>query len=259
MEVRALPLPNLLRLIYRNIVVNTDPGSLVILVGLPAMYLVFFGYGFASITSNGAGTGYLAFLTPGIMSFQVVMAGTVGGSILWADRRWGMLAQLLSGPFTRLQYLLGIMLTSLLFGLAGSVVMLGVALALIGSIPTGLLALGVIFGVITLGSIFFGSLMLLLAALVKSNNAYNSIQILLIFVVNFASTVFYPLSNSLPIVLRALFIVNPLTYVADTVRGAYTGTLSATNGLEMLVLVVETAVVLFLAVRAYMRSQLAYE
>jgi hypothetical protein len=29
--------PNLLRLIYRNIVVNTDPGSLIILVGLPGM------------------------------------------------------------------------------------------------------------------------------------------------------------------------------------------------------------------------------
>ena len=41
-----LPLPNLLRLIYRNILVNTDPGSLVILIGLPGMYLVFFGFGF---------------------------------------------------------------------------------------------------------------------------------------------------------------------------------------------------------------------
>ncbi len=223
------------------------------------MYLVFFGYGFASIISSGSGTGYLKFLTPGIMSFQVVMAGTVGGSMLWSDRRWGMLAQLLSGPFTRLQYLLGIMLTSLLFGLAGALVMLGVALALIGSIPTGLLSLGEIFGAITLGSIFFGALMLLLAGLVKSNTAYNSIQILLIFVVNFASTVFYPLSPSLPLVLHALFVANPLTYVADAVRGAYTGALSPTDGYQIVVLLIETVIVLFLAVRAYMRSELAYE
>ena len=255
-----MQVPNLLRLIYRNIVVNTDPGSLVILVGLPGMYLVFFGFGFQSITSSGgSGASYLAFLTPGIMAFQVVMAGSVGGSILWADRRWGMLSQLLVGPFTRLQYLLGIMLTSMLFGLAGALVMLGVAFALLGSGPTQLFAFGVIFASITVGAIFFGGLMLFISALVKSNTAYNSIQILILFVVNFASTVFYPLSNGLPIVLRVLFEVNPLTYVADAVRGAYSGTLTVTDVYQMLLLGAETVVVLFLATRAYMRSDVSYE
>ena len=256
---RATALPNLLRLIYRNIAVNTDPGSLVILVGLPGLYLVFFGYGFASIAPGGGSTSYLSFLTPGILAFQVVMAGTVGGSMLWADRRWGMLSQLLVGPFTRLQYLLGIMLTSVLFGLAGTAVMLAVAFVLIGSVPTGALALGTIFGAIILGSIFFGSVMLLLAALVKSNTAYNSLQVLLIFVVNFASTVFYPLSGRLPLVLQALFVINPLTYVADGVRGAYAGTMSASDVYQLGILALETAVVLFLAVRAYLRTDVSYE
>jgi ABC-2 type transport system permease protein len=253
-------LPNLLRLIYRNIRVNTDPGSLVILIGLPGMYLVFFGYGFASITSSGGGhDAYLSFLTPGIMAFQVIMAGTVGGSMLWADRRWGMLAQILMAPFTRLQYLLGIMFTSMLFGLGGAAIMLGVAWALLGAIPTGAAALGTIFGTIVLGSIFFGALMLFLGALVKSNTAYNSIQILLIFIVNFASTVFYPLSSGLPVALHVLFEINPLTYVADTVRGAYTSTLTVNDGYQVLLLVAETIVVLVLATRAYLRSDVSYE
>jgi ABC-2 type transport system permease protein len=260
-----MALPNLLRLIYRNIRVNTDPGSLVILIGLPGMYLVFFGFGFSSITSGSESTAagvhnaYLAFLTPGIMSFQVIMAGTVGGSMLWADRRWGMLAQLLVGPFTRLQYLFGIMLTSILFGIGGAAVMLAVAFALLGTIPTAAGALGVMFGTIVLGSIFFGALMLLLGALVKSNTTYNSIQILLLFVVNFASTVFYPLSNTLPVVLRVLFQINPLTYVANAVRGAYVGSLTVGDGYEVLLLLVETVVVLALATRAYLRSDVSYE
>ncbi|HYA70890.1 MAG TPA: ABC transporter permease [Thermoplasmata archaeon] len=255
-----MALPNVIRLVYRNILVNTDPGSLIILIGLPAMYLVFFGYGFQSVASSGgAGHSYLTYLTPGIMSFQIVMAGTVGGSMLWADRRWGMLSQLLMGPFTRLEYLFGIMLTSVLFGLGGAAVMLAVAYALIGSVPSQLVALVTIFGSITIGSVFFGGLMLYLAALVKSNTAYNSIQILLIFVVNFASTVFYPLSSSLPVVLQVLFRINPLTYVADAVRGAYTGNLTVTDGYQMLILVGEMVVILFLAVRAYMRSDVSYE
>lgn len=252
-------LPNLLRLIYRNIKVNTDPGTLIILIGLPGMYLIFFGYGFQSLAGSGSGNNYLSFLTPGIMAFQAVMAGTVGGSILWADRRYGMLAQLLVSPFTRLQYLLGIMLTSVLLGLAGALVMFAVAYALLGSVPAHLLGLAEMLGVITVGSILFGSLMLLLAALVKSNTAYNSVQILVLFVVNFASTVFYPLNGRLPIALRILFVVNPLTYVADAARASYQGNLTAYNGYEAALLAVEMAVLLLLATRAYLRSDVSME
>jgi ABC-2 type transport system permease protein len=252
--------PNLLRLIYRNVRVNTDPASLVILLGLPAMYLVFFGFGFQSLAGGAASGGaYLSFLAPGMMAFQAVMAGTVGGSMLWADRRWGMLAQLLVGPFTRTEYLFGIMLTSLLFGLGGALVMLALASLLLGASSVPLAGGLVIFGAIALGSIFFGSMMLLISALVKSNNAYNSIQVLLLFLINFASTVFYPFSSKLPYALQVLFAINPLTYIADTARGGYHGVLTATNGYEMLILAAETVVVLFLATRAYLRSDVSME
>jgi len=249
-----MELPNLLKLIYRNIKVNTDYGTLIILMGLPALYLVFFGFGFQSLASTGGSNSYLRFLTPGIIAFQTVMAGTVGGSMLWADRRYGMLAQLLVGPFTRLQYLLGLMLTAVVFGLAGSAVMVVGAYLLLGSISIGALGALTIVAAILVGSIFFGSLMLGISALVKSNNAYNSIQVLIIFVVNFASTVFYPLSSGLPIVLKALFMINPLTYVADVVRDGYSGTIGATDAYNMLGLFAVTAVFLYLAVRSYMRS-----
>jgi ABC-2 type transport system permease protein len=252
---------DVLRLIYRNIRVNTDVGSLMILLGLPALYLVFFGFGFQSLASasGGSSTSYLAFLAPGIMSFQAVMAGTVGGGMLWSDRRWGMLAQLLVMPFTRLEYLLGIMFTSLLFGLGGAAVMFGLSIGLLGTTPPTLLGVLAVFGAIALGSIFFGSLMLLLSTFVKSNNAYNSIQVLTIFVVNFASTVFYPFSTRLPYALQILFAINPLTYIADTARNGYNGALTAHNGLEMLVLAIETAILLVLATRAYMRSGISTE
>ena len=252
--------PNLVRLVYRNLRVNTDPGSLIILLGLPAMYLVFFGFGFQSLAGgSGAGTSYLAFLAPGIMAYQAVMAGTVAGGMLWADRRWGMLAQLLVGPFTRLEYLLGIIATSALFGLGGAALMLGISVVLTGVTTITLGGIGVMLGAIALGSVMFGGAMLLLAALTKSNTTYNSIQILIIFLVSFASTVFYPLSSSLPLALRILFVVNPLTYIADATRGGYAASLSATNGLEVAVLVAETVIFLVLATRAYLRSDVSME
>jgi ABC-2 type transport system permease protein len=244
---------------YRNFKVNVDPGTLVILIGLPAMYLVFFGYGFGAMIAMPGGTAaYLTFLTPGIMSVQCLMAGTVGGSMLWTDRRWGMLAQLLVGPFTRLQYLLGIMLTSLVFGMAGAFVMLVGAYLIIGSLPLTIWGALTVFGFIAIGSIFFGSLMLLIAGLVKSINAYNSIQVFLLFVLNFASTVFYSFSTSLPLPIQALIQANPLTYVANAVRGGFNGTFPATEVWQVPLLVVETVVVLALATRVYVRSAVSF-
>ena len=249
-----------LRLMYRNIRVNIDPGNLIILVGIPAMYLFFFGLGVQSMVQElGTGTQYISFLTPGIMGFQAVTAGMVGGSMLWADKRYGMLAQLLMGPFSRLQYFLGIICTTVVFGLAGALVMLAGAYFLTGSLSITVFGLAAMLGVITVGSIFFGSLMLLISAFVKSNNAYTGIQVLMIFIVNFASTVFYPLSSSLPLALRALFWANPLTYVVNVTRDAFVGNIQIGDLGTFLLLCVETIVLLALSTRAYIRSGVSFE
>lgn len=231
--------------------VNTDPASLVILIVLPAMYLVFFGYGFQSLIPSSGGESYLRFLSPGIMSFQTLIAGTFGGSMLWADRRFGMLTQLLVGPFSRLEYLLGLIITALIFGLAGSFLMMLVAFALLHSLALTAQGVSLMVGSITVGSVLFGAVMLLISAYVKSNTTYNSIQVLLLFFVNFASPVFYPYSSSLPVAIRVLFYINPLTYVANTVRDGFLSTISLADGYQFAALVVVTGVLLGLSKRAY--------
>ena len=114
------------------------------------------------------------------------------------------------------------------------------------------------FGVIAIGSIFFGSLMLLIAGVVKSNNAYNSIQILILFVVNFASTVFYSFNGGLPLPIQVLFQINPLTYVANVARGGFQGALPADAAWQLPLLLVETVVVLAAATRVYVRSDISF-
>ena len=254
-------MPPIFRLVYRNIRVNVDPGNMIILIGIPALYLVFFGLGVQSMMSsfNSNQGGYLAFLTPGIMGFQAVTAGLVGGSMLWADRRYGMLAQLLVGPFSRLQYLFGIILTSMIFGLAGAAIMLLGAYLMIGSLPITVYAAIIMFSIVALGSILFGSLMLLISAYVRSNNTYTGIQVLIVFVVNFASTVFYPLTNNLPLGMRILFWANPLTYVVNLTRDSFLGALPQIDLYQFPILLVETIALIALATRAYIRSEVSFE
>lgn len=251
-------LQNIGRLIYRNIRVSTDPATLLVLLGLPTMYLVFFGFGYQSIVAPTSSRSYMFFLAPGIMSLQTIMAGTLSGSILWVDKRLHMLAQLLVGPFTRLEYLLGIIFTTVIYALAGSFIMLVFAYLLMGGVKISLAGLGLIVVATLLGSLIFGSIMLIISVFVKSNNAYNSIQLLIIFVLDFASTVFYPYSPSLPLLLRALFLANPLTYVANTVRDGFSSAMNLADLYSVLGMLAASLVLLYGAVRAYMRSNISF-
>jgi ABC-2 type transport system permease protein len=260
-------LPNSFRLAWRNLRVNTDPGSLVIILGLPVMYLVFWGAMFVTIIPpfniGGHLFTYKSFLAGGILSFETVMAGTMGGSMLWADRRFGMFSQILSGPFTRTQYLWGVILATILAALGGSLVLVVLAVVLGGTVYISLLGIGLLLFSLVVGGIFFCSLLLLVAAKVDSNQTYNSIQILIIFIVSFISDAYYPINSKTPIILQAIALVNPLTYITDGVRAGLVNQSSMLSILnwrplfntnfpwEPVVLVLETAVMFFMAYRTY--------
>ena len=235
-----------------------DPGSLVILIGLPAMYLVFMGSMFPSIIPSfdiGAQSfDYVSYLAPGIIAFQTVMAGTMGGSMLWVDRRFGMFSQILSGPFTRTQYLLGIMVATTSASLIGALVMFAIAVPLGSAMSFTLLGVGLVLMNLIVGGVFFCSLLLFIAARVRSNNAYNSIQILVIFIINFVSDVFYPITSATPLPLRIFSYVNPLTYIADGIRAGLvppSQAFSLWHPVEGVVLIAETVLMFALAYITY--------
>lgn len=251
-------IPNSIRLAWRNLKVNMDPGSLTVIIGLPAMYLIFMGTMFTSIVSNfqvgDVSYNYASYLSPGIIAFQTVMAGTIGGSMLWLDRRFGMFSQILSGPFTRSQYLLGIILATTAASLIGAGLMLVISVLIGGTIYVSLLGLVLVFLNLIVGAIFFCSLMLYIAAKVKSNQTYNSIQILILFIINFVSSVFYPLTSATPWPLYYASYVNPLTYVSDGIRsglGVPSEILSSWHPLETSILIIETIVMFIVAYRTY--------
>jgi ABC-2 type transport system permease protein len=241
-----------------------DPASLVVIIGLPAMYLVFLGSMFVSIVSdftvNGVTFSYASYLAPGIVAFSTVMAGTIGGSMLWLDRRFGMFSQILSGPFTRGQYLLGIMLATTAASLIGAGVMIAISIPLGTHFFFSITGLGMVLLNLVVGATFFCSMMLYIAAKVKTNQAYNSIQIIILFVINFVSDVFYPITSATPYPLRILSYINPLTYISDGIRaglGNPSLILNTWKPVETLVLIVETAAMFLLAYRTYTRVKIS--
>ena len=232
-------IPAFIRLTIRNVRVNTDPGTMLFMLGLPALYLVVLGIMFQgiipSIDINSSSISYTKFLAPGIVGMQAFTAGNIGGGMLWSDRRWGMFEQLLVGPFRRSEYLLGIMVVSIIFSLGGSAIMIALAISISGSFAFTAVSAGYLILILVAGTIFFSCLFLIISIVVRTMQAYNTIAIFLFFTLDFASTAFYPLTSKTPLALRAVSDINPLSYVANVVRDAMVYGVSAQTGYQTLI------------------------
>ncbi|MEM0155807.1 MAG: ABC transporter permease [Thermoplasmataceae archaeon] len=217
-------MPAFVRLTIRNLFVNTDPGTLVFLLGLPALYLLVMGNMFESlIHAIPVGTleiSYPVFVAPGIIAIQTFTAGNIGGGMLWADRRWGMFEQLMTGPFRRSDYLLGIVFLGVILSLAGSLIMVALSYFTTGNLMITAANSWIVILTITLATILFSSIFLILSILVRTMQAYQTITIFLFFILDFASTAFYSVTSLTPEPLRILSDANPLSYVSNILRDA---------------------------------------
>ncbi|EQD58258.1 membrane protein containing ABC-2 type transporter domain protein, partial [mine drainage metagenome] len=217
-----MKLPAFIRLTIRNVRVNMDPGTMMFMLGLPALYLAVLGVMYegiiTSVPSSGGPVSYMTFLAPGVIGMEALTAGNIGGGMLWADRRWGMLEQILVGPFRRIDYLMGIMLLAVIFAIGGSTIM--ALIAFDTSAHLFITPLNILLLVVTLaiGTIFFSSLFLILAIRLKSMNAYNTVTIVLFFFLDFASSSFYPITSKTPFILQVFVNLNPLSYIVYSAR-----------------------------------------
>ncbi len=253
-----MKLPAFIRLTVRNIVVNVDIGTLTFLLGLPALYFYVLGMMFQgtinTITLNGVKTSYISFLAPGIMAMQTLTAGNIGGSLLWSDCRWGMFEQLMVGPFRRSDYLFGIISIAIIFSIGGSAIVLGFAFST-GTAHftiTWLSALYLVTGLV-LASILFTSVFLSLAVVVKTMQAYNTVTIILFFMLDFASNAFVPITPAVPAVLREMAAYNPLSAAVTIVRDSLIYGINSNTHIQMLLLALLSAVLFGVSVILYRR------
>jgi ABC-2 type transport system permease protein len=220
--------------------------------------IIVLGTMFSSIISSNVtgGSSYTAFLVPGMVAFQMITGGVVSGNLFWLDRRWSMVEQVFSGPFLRAEYLAGLVLTSLLFSLVGVGIMMLVGLPFIGIPPLSALGVLAVLLTVALGSIFFAGLLIALGTQLRSANAYFSIQSFLQLFVIFLSTVYYPVTSKTPRVLAVIFYFNPLTYAANTIRDAFSGTLGPSDLESLGILALLAAVTFSLAAGSFRRMDL---
>ncbi len=233
-----------------------DPTELLTRAVQPALWLLVFGQVFTRVRAIPTGSmSYIDFMAPGILAQSVLFIAIFYGiSVIW-ERDLGILHKFLASPTPRPALVLGKALSAGVRGLAQAVMVYILAVLLGVKMNWNLLAiLGVIAAVI-LGAAFFATFSLIIACLVKTRERFMGFGQVLTMPLFFASNAIYPISI-MPGWLQVVSQINPLTYEVDALRSlmvssAAGGSISPNLGLDYVVMLVATAVLVFIGSRLY--------
>ena len=172
---------------------------------------------------------YITFLAPGIIAMTILFTCLYSGIFLQLDKQFGMLKQILASPMKRSHLLTGLSLSGTTKSLLQAVIiiafgfLLGVGFFTGQSIPTAIISF---LGILILVILFAMGLMFLsltISLKIESHEGVQAVITLLTLPLFFVSNALYPL-ESLPLALRAIAYINPITYFIDGVRYFAIGT-----------------------------------
>ncbi len=182
----------------------------------PVLWLFVFGGGMGiNIRMGTIGTGYSAFIFPGIVGMTLLFTSMRSGiSVMW-DRDFGFLKEILVAPVSRISIVLG-----KAFGGATTAILEGVIILLLSFVvgvtitPVQVFLLIPLMFLISLGYNGFG---LSFASLMESFEGFQGVMSFIIMPTFFLSGALWPLTNA-PGWLQVISAVNPLTYGIDAMR-----------------------------------------
>jgi oleandomycin transport system permease protein len=219
-------LPSTLRhgatLAWRGIVKTINsPEALIDVTLQPVIFLLLFVYVFGGAIS-GDTSSYLQFALPGVLVQTVVFASAGTGTGLADDLQSGIFDRFRSLPISRAAPLLGAIAADLVRYLVSGVIMLVLG-SLLGFRISGspldvVAALGMVMAVAFALCWVFTAL----AMVVRQPRSVQGLSALVMLPLTFGSNVFVP-ADTMPGWLRAFVEINPVSKVADAVRGLLTG------------------------------------
>jgi ABC-2 type transport system permease protein len=220
----------------------------------PALWLLIFGETFTRLHAIPTGdVPYLDYLAPGIMAQSALFIAIFYGiQIIW-ERDAGILAKLLTTPTPRAALVSGKAFAAGVRATSQVVVVLLLSALLGVHLRWNPLALAGTVLVIVLGSAFFATLSVSIAGLALSRERLMGIGQAITMPLFFGSNALYPV-DLMPGWLRAISVVNPLSYEVNALRTLLLG-LPGNLALDLGVLVV--AVVAGVGVAAALLDRLA--
>ena len=205
----------------------------------PALWLLIFGETFNRIHAiPTGGIPYLDLLAPGIIAqSSMFVAIFYGIQIIW-ERDAGVLTKLMVTPTPRSALITGKAFAAGVRSLVQGVVVVIIAAILGVALTTNPLKLIAAAIILVLGSAFFSCLSMSIAGLALARDRLMGIGQAITMPLFFSSSALYPIAV-MPGWLRAVSLVNPLTYEVEALRALLIGT-STVLWLDSLVLLSAT-------------------
>jgi ABC-2 type transport system permease protein len=198
-----------------------DPKLLILSLLQPLIMLLLFSQVFGSMAGGAnfpAGVTYINYLMPAILVTSGVGAALQSGIGLVTDMKNGVLGRLRSLPVSNVSVLVARSLSDLVRTAVQLIILLVAATVLFDFSPAGGL-LGVLPAFLLALSVSWALSWVFLAvgAWVRNAESMQSVGFLAMFPLMFASSAFVPI-DGLPVWLRVVATINPLTYAVDASR-----------------------------------------
>jgi oleandomycin transport system permease protein len=245
---------NALTLAWRNIAqLKHSPEKLLDVTLMPIVFLLLFLYVFGGAVA-GSTHAYLELLLPGLVA-QMAMFATMGlGTALSEDIHKGVFDRFRSLPIGRSSPLIGAVLGDTARFLTVMVVLTGFGSALGFRFHTNVLAVLAAFGLAYLFYLAVCWISVLIGLLAPGPETVQGIAFIFIMPLTFGSSILIPDTKTEPGWLQAWVKVNPVTHLADAVRGLTVGGPVSSHVLYTLAWAAGIVLVTFpLALRMYSR------
>jgi len=242
---------------YRELLVfMREPSRLVGAIIQPLLWLVIFGTGLGSIIEPGAvsGANYQQFLFPGILVMTVLFGSLFFGLYIILDKRIDFLKEVLVAPLHKSTMFFGKALGGSTDGLL-QIIILMVLGAIFFGIHFSWLSVLLTLVIVILLLIAVTSLGLAIGSMMESPEGFGLISSFVIFPLFFLSGALFPVTN-LPVWLKIIVMINPVSYAVDALRSVLLGISSYGLFLDFIVLLGFTAVTVMAGTWAFKRIKL---
>ena len=222
----AWALRNTISITRRNLTtIARQPQLLVFATLQPALFILLFRYVFGGALGASAsqpGFDYVNYLLTGIFVQTLTFAGIQTAIGLSDDLNKGIIDRFKSMPMSRGAVLAGRTLADAVRNLVVIAIMIGIGYLVGFRFTNGVVGAVLAILLLLLWGFVFSWLGAFLSLLLRNPETVQAASFPLIFPLVFASSIFVPV-QSLPGWLQAFVKVNPITLIADSVRGLSLG------------------------------------
>ena len=217
----------------------------------PILWLFIMGNGLRPAMQGVSGVEYTQFIFPGVVGMTIIFSSLQSAtSIIW-DREFGFLREVMVAPMSRGAVVVGKVLGgSTQATVQGLITMLFAPF--VGVYPTPMQVVRLILLMLLISS-SLTSLGILIASRMTSFEGFGTISNFVVMPMYFLSGSIYPLTN-LPLWLKVLTTINPLSYGVDAMRGQIIHIYHFSLFTDVLAIAGFGAVMLTLAIPTFSRS-----